>query len=137
MRMTLFSAALVCVTLSGCGAYFPQGKWTADLAPAAKSQYAAVFAAAVKACRELDLPLNLANKDVGQIQCGLKSSEAELFSVGYSLDALIERDTDQVVKNVSVKVLSRSGAIWSVGTDSDATALAQRYLTILQRAGVR
>lgn len=137
MRMAFSPAVLLCVTLSGCGAYFPQGKWTADLAPAAKPQYAAVFDAAVKACRELDLPLNLANKDVGQIQCGLKSSEAELFAVGYSLDALIERDADQAVKNVSVKVLSRSGLIWRVGTDADATALAQRYLTILQRAGVR
>lgn len=96
-----------------------------------------MFDQAVKACRDLDLPVNIANKDVGQIQCGLKSSEVEFFARGYSIDALIERETDQSVKNVNVKVESRTAAYGGIGTDSDANTVAQRYLAILQRAGVK
>jgi len=135
MKMTLLFATVLCVALSGCA--IVGGKGGVELAPTTKPQYTTVFEAAVKACRELDLPLNVANKEVGQIQCGLKSIEARFVGVGYALDALIERDADQAVKNVSVKVLSRSGALWGVGTDSDANTLAERFIAILQRAGVK
>lgn len=130
-------AAVLCLALSGCVMLAPGGKARVDLTPTSKPQYATVFDQAVKACRDLDLPVNLANRDVGQIQCGLKSSEVEFFRVGYSVDTLIERDTDQSAKNVSVKVESRTAAHGTVATDSDANALAQRFLAILQAAGVK
>lgn len=123
------------IALSGCGVV--GGRGSIDLAPSAKPPYATVFEAAVKACRELDLPLNVANRDVGQIQCGLKAAQAKFAGIGYALDALIERDTSQAVINVSVKVLARSGATWGVGTDADARVFAERFLAILERAGVK
>lgn len=132
------AALLLVVTstcLSGC-AMMPGGKGSVDLNPKSKLNYATTCEAAVKACRELDLPLNLYDKDAGQIQCGLKSSEVHFFSAGYSVDALIEH-SGQSVKNINVKVAARNGGYWGLATDSDANSLAQRYIDILRRNNVR
>ena len=135
--LTILALVMSVFTLSGCGVVTPAGKASANLTPTSKPNYTDVFDAAVKACHELDLPIILAGKDTGSIQCGYENDHIDSSKISYKVTALIERDTAQFVENVSIKVYSMAGMISRTTSDADANAFAQRYLDIMQREGVK
>lgn len=119
---------------AGCGLQMSHGSKAMSLQN--QVEYTNAFQKAVVACRELNLPVNLSDRETGQVQCGLKATEAEIAGTGYAIDVLVEKE-DNVAKRIDVKTKARAGIVSGPTSQSDADNFADKYLAILKREGIQ